>query len=276
MRQLLLTCLVALFAITTMNCAQAKATPSALKLYTFDCGTLQAADMDGFSSAGDYANTTATLAGTCFLVRHKKGDLLWDTGLPGDIASQKSTVSGNFTLSMGKTLVTQLFEIGLKPADVEFVTVSHGHFDHTGQVGSFPSSTWLVHKKEVEAMFAKRNAQKRFADFIPLKRKTFTGDYDVFGDGSVVILQMPGHTPGHTALKVMLAKTGPVLISGDLYHQAKSRKLKRVPSFNDNEVQTRESMARFEKMARELGAKVIVQHEQADVTKLPALPRFLD
>ncbi|MCJ8272243.1 MAG: MBL fold metallo-hydrolase, partial [Psychrosphaera sp.] len=141
---------------------------------------------------------------------------------------------------------------------------------------SFPFATWLVHKKEVEAMFAKRNAQKRFADFIHLKRMTFTGDHDVFGDGSVVILQMPGHTPGHTALKVILAKTGPVLISGDLYHQAKSRRLKRVPSFNDNEAQTRESMARFEKMAIELGAKVIIQHEQVDVAKLPALPGFLD
>jgi N-acyl homoserine lactone hydrolase len=73
------------------------------------------------------------------LVRHKKGDLLWDTGLPGDLAAQKPSVSGNFTLSMGKTLVTQLLEIGLKPADIEFVTVSHAHFDHIGQVGSFPS-----------------------------------------------------------------------------------------------------------------------------------------
>ena len=86
-----------------------------------------------------------------FLVRHKKGDLLWDTGLPADIVSDKPTVNGNFTLSMGKTLPTQLAEIGLKPADIEFVTVSHGHFDHSGQVGSFPSATWLVHKKEVEA-----------------------------------------------------------------------------------------------------------------------------
>jgi N-acyl homoserine lactone hydrolase len=107
------------------------------------------------------------------------------------------------------------------------------------------------------------------------KRMTFTGDHDVFGDGSVVILHMPGHT-GHTALKVILAKTGPVLISGDLYHQAKSRQLKRVPSFNDNEAQTRESMTRFEKVATELAAMVILQHEQTDVAKLPALPGFLD
>lgn len=270
MRKLLISCCLATMAV--MGVAQA----NEIKLYTFDCGTLKAADMDDFSSAGDYAKTTATLSDSCFLIRHKKGDLLWDTGLPGGIAKEKPFASGNFTLSMGKTLPTQLEEIGLKPADIEFVTISHGHFDHVGQVGSFPDSTWLVHKQEAEAMFAKKNAEKRFAAFTNLKRTTFDGDYDVFGDGSVMILHTPGHTPGHTALKVMLPKTGPVLISGDLYHQAKSRKLKRVPRFNNDEAQTLASMARFEKLAVELGAKVIIQHQQSDIDKLPKLPGYLE
>ena len=98
----------------------------------------------------------------------------------------------------------------------------------------------------------------------------------MFGDGSVVILEMPGHTPGHTALLVGLPESGPVLLSGDLYHRAESRELGRVPRFNSDEAQTRVSMAAFEQLAQELGARVIIQHETSDVATLPEPPGFLN
>jgi len=231
--------------------------------------------MDVFSSTGDYAKQERTLSGSCFLVRHPKGDLLWDTGLSADLVGGKPLVNGVFTLTMAKTLPQQLAEIGMTPQDVEYVSISHSHFDHVGQLSTFKTSTWLAQEREVNQMFASKESRKEFAALTTFKPKLFSGDLDVFGDGSVVILDTPGHTHGHTALQLMLPKTGPVLLSGDLYHQATSRDLKRVPRFNSDEPQTRVSMTRFEKIAKKLGAKVIIQHEKAHIDSLPKLPKYL-
>ncbi|MCJ8319258.1 MAG: N-acyl homoserine lactonase family protein [Colwellia sp.] len=246
-----------------------------LKLYTIDCGVIKVSDMDVFSSSGDYAKQKATLASTCFLISHPAGNLLWDTGLPGSLINEEPAVNGVFTLSLDKTIITQLAEIDLTANDINFVSISHSHFDHVGQISSFPTATWLVNNKEKNAMFASDELKVQNAGFNGLKQKTFDGDYDVFGDGSVKILAMPGHTKGHTVLQLMLEDTGPVLISGDLYHQAKSRALKRVPRFNVDEPETRKSFDHFEKTVKELNAKVIIQHERNDVEKLPELPSFL-
>jgi len=246
-----------------------------LKLYTINCGVINVADMDGFSSSGDYAKQKATLASTCFLISHPAGNLLWDTGLSDSLANKEPAVNGVFTLSLEKTIIAQLAEINMTANDVNYVSISHSHFDHIGQISSFPKSTWLVSNKEKNAMFSSEKLKMQNASFSDLKQTTFDGDYDVFGDGSVMILDMPGHTKGHTVLQLMLEDTGPVLISGDLYHQAKSRTLKRVPRFNVDEPQTRKAIERFENIVKKLGAKVLIQHEKNDIDKLPKLPNFL-
>ena len=246
-----------------------------IKLYTFDCGALTFSDMDAFSSAGDYAGTTATFADGCFLVRHKDGDLLWDLGLNVELIKDGPAQSGNTTVSLNKSLVQQLAEIDLVPGDIEFVSISHSDFDHVLQISSFPNSTWIINEKEINAMKKDGELTGMYSGFQNMKKIIFNGDYDVFGDGSVMILQTPGHTPGHTALQILLEETGPVLLSGDLYHQAKSRELKRIPRFNFDEAQTRQSIDRFEKIVNELGARVIIQHEEKDIRKLPKLPDFL-
>ena len=94
----------------------------------------------------------------------------------------------------------------------------------------------------------------------------------MFGDKSVVMLDMPGHTPGHKVLLVRL-KSGPVLLSGDLYHATEQVANRGVPSFNTNRADTLASFDRFQAIARNLGAKVIIQHEPADIAKLPAFPQ---
>jgi glyoxylase-like metal-dependent hydrolase (beta-lactamase superfamily II) len=257
-----------------MVSAKADATDK-IKLYALNCGDIEVSDMDGFSSSGDYAKQTASLASACFLIRHPSGDLLWDTGLPGSLAGKAPMVNGVFNLSLKQTLVEQLASIDVNPKEINYVSISHSHFDHVGQIASFPESTWLVTTKENDAMFASDALKKQNAGFDGLKKVTFDGDHDVFGDGRVVILDMPGHTQGHTTLQVNLADTGPVLISGDIYHQAKSRELKRVPRFNFDEPSTRESIERFEALATKLGAKVIIQHEKNDIDALPKLPKYL-
>jgi glyoxylase-like metal-dependent hydrolase (beta-lactamase superfamily II) len=99
-----------------------------------------------------------------------------------------------------------------------------------------------------------------------------TGDVDIFHDGRVVMLAMPGHTPGHSALLVRLA-SGPVLLSGDQYHFTEAVRNRGVPAFNTDRADTLASHDRFDRIADNLKAKVVIQHEPADIAKLPAFPQ---
>lgn len=257
--------------------------PEALHVFVLDCGTIEISDLNDFSTAGDYAGQTDVFTDTCFLIRHPEGDLLWDLGVPGILATSEPQQQGIYTVSLERTLSEQINALGLSMADIELVSISHSHFDHVGQADQLIGSKWLVHEKEFELMFPQNadpdeaeaaNAGQFFA-FDGLEREVFTGEYDVFGDGTVVIFETPGHTPGHMALQVVLPETGPVLFTGDLYHRAESRGLARVPRFNFDEAQTRASMVVFEDRADELDARVIIQHEPADIDPLPKPPEAL-
>ena len=86
------------------------------------------------------------------------------------------------------------------------------------------------------------------------------------------MLDMPGHTPGHYSLLVRLA-SGPVLLTGDLYHFTEQVENRGVPPFNHDRADTLASMDRFDRIARNLRARPIIQHEPADIRKLPAFPQ---
>ena len=246
-----------------------------LSLYTFDCGSIDVSDLDAFSSTGDYAGQQDNLTNTCYLIRHPQGDLLWDLGLPHALAGAGPQTDGIFTMALERTLTEQLADIGLSAKDIEFISISHSHFDHSGQAALFPDSQWLVNKNEFDHMFSSDESRAQNAAFAELNKNIHTGNHDVFGDGSVMILALPGHTPGHSALQVNLVESGPIMLTGDLYHRTESRELKRVPRFNSDEAQTRESMDVFEALAKTSGARVIIQHEPADVATLPKSPAFL-
>ena len=260
---------------------------NALQLYMLDCGLIEISDLDGFSSAGDYAGTSDTFTDTCWLLRHPEGTLLWDLGLPTGLVGNGQQTNGVFTLSMERTLTDQLVEIGLFTSDVDMISISHSHFDHSGQADQFQSAKWLVHSDEYAAMFPLTQSEEDevtseaesdegspnpFVSFASLEREEFTGEYDVFGDGSAIIIPTPGHTVGHTSLLVKLPEAGPILLTGDLYHRSESRALKRVPRFNADEAITLASMEVFEARAAAEGARIIIQHEMDDIADLPKSP----
>ncbi|MGH1422824.1 MAG: N-acyl homoserine lactonase family protein [Hyphomonas sp.] len=254
---------------------------AALTVNVLDCGTIGIGDLDGFSSAGDYAGQTDVFTDSCFLVRHPEGMLLWDLGVPGMLAGTDGMQNGVFDVSLGSTLTSQIQALGLSMDDVDYVSISHSHFDHIGQAPQVTQATWLVHEAEAEHMFpADGSAPKVAADqaamfqaFSGLEKQTFSGEHDVFGDGSVVIVPTPGHTPGHTSLQLIMPESGPILLTGDLYHRKESRSLKRVPRFNFDERATLQSMAAFEARAEAMGAKIIIQHEPDDITPLGGVIR---
>ncbi|MBU2084774.1 MAG: N-acyl homoserine lactonase family protein [Alphaproteobacteria bacterium] len=246
-----------------------------LHVDVIDCGTIKVSDLDIFSSAGDYAGVSDTLTDSCFLVKHPNGILLWDLGLPGMLVGNGENTQGVFTVSLDTSLTEKLADLGVVPSEINYVAISHSHFDHTGQIDQVQGSTWLVNQKEKDAMFPPDGSAPydpslapTFAMFSPMEQQVIGDEYDVFGDGSVVIFQTPGHTPGHSSLQLMMPESGPVLLTGDLYHRKESRELKRVPRFNFDEAETLASMDAFEARAERLGAKVIIQHEPDDIEAL--------
>jgi N-acyl homoserine lactone hydrolase len=104
------------------------------------------------------------------------------------------------------------------------------------------------------------------------KVEPLANDKDVFGDGSVIVLNTPGHTPGHHSLLVKLPQMGAVIITGDAVHFRENFDSDGVPWFNYDRAQTIASLERLKKIAANTNATVIIQHDARDVEKLPVFP----
>jgi N-acyl homoserine lactone hydrolase len=270
--------LLSLTAVLPVRAADAVAN---VRLYAIDCGRIRVSDMSAFADTGELDGKPASVVASCFLIRHPKGTLLWDTGLSDKLAENKGGVeNGICKLSVTKGLVDQLKTIDISPSEITFLAFSHLHFDHTGNANAFDSSTWILNKDEIAWAEATPTplgvAPDSFAASRTAKTQMIDGDYDVFGDGSVRILKTPGHTPGHGVLEVKLRKSGVVILSGDLYHSRANRKFKRVPRLNVERADTLASIDRVEKIVKNTRARFIVQHDVDDFASLPRFPAFLD
>ncbi|GAB7551254.1 hypothetical protein NRB_07510 [Novosphingobium sp. 11B] len=243
-------------------------TPSAaVELRRMQCGKDKSLPKAMFSDTFLYADDSQKdFTFSCYLIRHGDDYLVWDAGLPE---------------ADGPHIVDQLKQIGIAPRQIRFLGISHFHFDHIGQAADLPDATLLMGADDLAAIRkggtlpdGSTDSAKRLAPWISGGKPVveLTGDYDVFADGTVVIMRMPGHTPGHRSLLVRLRRTGNVLISGDLYHFPENRAGHIVPVFNTDRAQSLASMDRFEELARRLKATVIIQHEPADIAKLPKFP----
>jgi glyoxylase-like metal-dependent hydrolase (beta-lactamase superfamily II) len=266
--------------------SQAEPDPPAVQLYALDCGRIAFSDVGMFSDDGSLAGQSRALVVPCYLIRHPSGDLIWDTGLPMAIADMPDGWRPEgypMHFEVPVTLNDQLAQLGLTPADIEFVSFSHMHSDHSGNGNLFAASTWIVDADERERMFdAEHRADPQdFNNYNQLENAETRliegdGDYDVFGDGSVRIIQAPGHTPGHTVLMVRLPNAGAVLLTGDMWHLAESRERRLVATFNTDRVQTLASMDKVEALASDNDALVVRQHVQEDFDALPRFPEALN
>lgn len=241
-----------------------------LRLLRLDCGTIEV-DLATFSDTGLYRGERRMLASSCYLVQHGEQFLLWDTGLDGKLEGRGRDKDGN---ELRERLVPQLARIGVTPDSITFLGISHYHYDHTGQMADFPGATLIMGKKDLEVARSRGSLTDRFGPWLGDQAKLVevTGDHDVFGDGRVRLLAMPGHTPGHSALLVELT-SGPVLLSGDQYHFHEQVTNRGVPAFNFDRAQTLASHDRFDRLAANLGATVIIQHDPRDIEKLPLYPQ---
>ena len=253
----------------------AHAGPNGLKrLYVLDCGRLIAKDQSRWTP-GVNAGQPRELSNNCYLFRHERGLLLWETGVPDSVAGQKSGVAspnGAVVWFREKTLEGQLESLGVKPAEITYVAISHAHGDHIGNARAFAKSTILMQKLEYAS--AMEMMPKPLDNDRNVER--LSGDRDVFGDGSLTILSTPGHTPGHQSLLAKLPKTGALLLTGDLVHFQYMWDNKVVPPFNFNQEQSLASIERVARLLAQHRAQLWIGHDKDQTAKLERAPKFYE
>ena len=280
--------ILALAAATTVSAQSARPAVKTPRIYVLDGGVLASETARYRLTDADVQEVSISVAS--FLIVHPRGVLMWDAGAVadhergGDIGFEQRLLRRDGAerfVKLGKTLTSQLAAAGYKPSDVTHLALSHYHWDHTADANLFAGAQWLVSKAEHDAMLsADPPGGSRPETFSALKNaKTTvitTADYDVFGDGTVVIKQAPGHTEGHSVLYVKLASTGGVLLSGDLYHYPAERTLHRLPTFEVSESQTEASRKMIEAFLAQAHAQLWIQHDLVHHRELKKSPEFYD
>ena len=247
--------------------------------YVFDCGSAKLDSLEMFNIKPEESDVRELFV-PCYLIRHDDGILFWDGGLPRSVVgSEPSESTEGPVMRYDRWIIDQLADMGIEPADITYAAYSHLHFDHSGAANELVENTVLMQQAEWKNAFGEGQEFVDSSLYEGLKQarlKLIDGDYDVFGDGSVRLIYTPGHTPGHQSLLVMLDNTGPVVLSGDLYHTQANRTLRRVPTFNYNAEQTLESMDKLDSVLAETGATLWIEHDKALADTLKKAPAFYD
>jgi N-acyl homoserine lactone hydrolase len=241
----------------------ALAQPPQVRLWTLDCGAFLATHESD----------------ECYLIQHGDRYMLWDLGLGEELAARPAQMVRKYQVALVVSLRQQLAMLSLTPEKIDYVAVSHSHFDHVGQLPAFPHATLLIGKGDWDALPTGRpEIAERFKPWSEggAPKILVEGDKDVFGDGTVVMFATPGHTPGHHSLLVTLKNAGPVMLSGDLYDTQQQYHDATVLPGNADPAATRASIKRFNEMAASLHAMVVITHDPADMSKMPLFPQPLD
>jgi glyoxylase-like metal-dependent hydrolase (beta-lactamase superfamily II) len=268
-----------LLALSIVGCKKsekkvAEVTKPEVTLYQLAGGSIFVKKLEVFSQDTTYTGQTKQFADAYYVISHPKGNLMWDAGLPEQLVLPEpyNEPSGVYAIRRPDSLVNQLKSIGFKIEDFKYFAMSHSHFDHTGHANLMKDATWIVQENEYNSVAGDSAKVKNPAVAALKSVQKIKGDFDVFGDGTVIIKYTPGHTVGHQALYVEVAGLEkPVLLTGDLYHFEENRANKGVPSFNYDVKQTLESMESFEAFAKEKNAEVIIQHSPIAFEKLEKL-----
>jgi glyoxylase-like metal-dependent hydrolase (beta-lactamase superfamily II) len=257
-------------------------TASVDRMYVINCGENRTNDVSRWTP-GVNVGKPGAFGNHCYLIRHAKGLMLWDSGNPDRLAALPNGLTnpqGTITAFMRKPLAESLREVGVAPGDIQHFAMSHSHGDHSGNANLFHTATLYMQAPEYDAVFGSEPQKYNFiaANFDKLrgaKVVKLNGDHDVFGDGSVLIKAAPGHTPGHQVLVVRLPKTGPVMLSGDMVHLQYSWNNRVVPSFNFDVEQSGRTIDAMKDYATRTGTQLWINHDMDQHAAIPKSPQFV-
>ncbi|MGJ4945798.1 N-acyl homoserine lactonase family protein [Bradyrhizobium sp. HKCCYLS1011] len=252
------------------------------RLYVLNAGIAVAPDRAVYTP-GKWQGEQVTLTCNAYLIRRAGQWTLWDTGIDDAIGRESGgrVIAHNIRGIVVRTIACQLADIGITPADVSRVILSHAHFDHVGNARLFTHATWHMQRREHEAMFGPDYAQHGYtpplyADLARAQVELMDGDHDIFGDGSVQVISTPGHTLGHCSLLVRLPKSGPVLLSGDVAHDSYNMVHRCVPTMNADAEASRQSMARIAAIVHAEQAQLWLNHDTVQSATIPHAPAHFD
>jgi glyoxylase-like metal-dependent hydrolase (beta-lactamase superfamily II) len=261
--------------------AQGRAPVATPRIYVLENGHIRGLDpkLFNFTRAEIVEPDFVNIA---YLVVHPKGTLQFDAGaVPDSHFKGGGTPVVEGVVTADTPLLPQLSAAGYRPSDITYFAMSHYHSDHTGNANAFAGATWIVQQAERDYMFQdKPQGIVQPATYDALRaaktRVLANEDLDVFGDGTVRVVSAPGHTPGHQVLFVRLAKLGPVVLAGDLYHYPEERTTGRVPTFEFDAEQSRAARAKVEALVKQTGAQLWIEHDIATHARLPKSPAYVE
>jgi N-acyl homoserine lactone hydrolase len=257
------------------------------KLYRVDCGHSLAND-ESVWTPGENVGKSIEFSSTCWLIRAGKNWVLWDTGVPQSALNDPkgwSTLPKLIVYHLDKTITSQLADVGLKVADINYVVVSHTHGDHIGNVALFPDSKIVMQRAEHSWIYSPDGTNDNVNQLKALARKLMgapkdlqliDGDTDLFGDGSITLISTPGHTPGSQSLLVHLKNSGFIVLSGDVAHSERNFEKDIVPSLNTDKAASIASMEKVRGILGTYNAKMFINHDKAQEDMLKLLPAFYD
>ena len=247
-----------------------------LKVFVLDGGYMIMQDLSQFTQDDSYERRRKIIDNPVFIIEHPKGRLIWDVGLPDSLADRNpAEIDSTEQFYVREKLINQLKVMHFTPDSIDYLAVSHTHVDHIGNANYFKNSTWIVNERELAWSMRDGASTRNYDSLRTAKKITFKDTYDVFGDASVIIHSMPGHTLGHMCLQIEL-KNETIFLTGDLYHFNEQRQFRRVPKWNTDVQMTLQSMEKFEKLVKQKKAKVIIQHERTQYAQLPVYPKYLE
>ena len=281
LKQWLAGALVAAAVVGSADAQRSQSAPASPRIYVFENGTINGLDPALFNFRREELKQV-DFVNTAYLIVHPRGTLMFDAGaVPDSHFKGDGTPVVEGVVTATKPVLPQLAAAGYEPKGVTYFALSHYHSDHTGNANEFANATWIVQKAERDYMFAESPEgiiqPATYAALRDAKTKILNNeDFDVFGDGSVVVMATPGHTPGHQVVAVKLANRGTVVLAGDLYHYPEERTTGRIPTFEFDPEKSKVSRARIEKYVEDNDAELWIEHDVATHAALPKSPRYVD
>lgn len=260
-----------------------------LRLYMFTAGTLRCKVHNIKMNRG--LGEPYEIPVPWYLITHPRGNVVIDGGTAVECASDPRGHWGNAVdvywpvLQEQQGCLSQLRQLGVEEDSIRFVLQSHLHLDHTGAVGRLPNATYVVQRAEYQYAFAPDwfaalgYIRKDF-DRPGLKWQFLEGEtsdyYDLYGDGSIVLIWTPGHAPGHQSFLITLPRSGRVLLTVDAAYTMDHWEEKALPGFLTSAVEAARSVRKLRALADKTDALVVTGHDPDAWPRFKHAPEFYD